>query len=106
MYLGKFLIYIVLGYENDDAAYIIRFISFISLPILIFYLFRSINDAIYPFAINSIICFISIIIFYLIYLFLIHISFEGTNAILISLVICYFFMSFMSYYFFKTKKIS
>ena len=107
MYLGSsILIYIVLGYENDDAAYIIRFISFISLPILMFYLFRSINDAIYPFAINSIICFISIIIFYLIYLFLIHISFEGTDAILISLVISYFFMAFMSYYFFKTKKIS
>tara|TARA_B100001564_G_scaffold360035_1_gene384994 strand:- start:2941 stop:4194 length:1254 start_codon:yes stop_codon:yes gene_type:complete len=107
LYFGSgTIILIVLGPQSSEAEYIIKFISFVSAPILIFNLFRSINDAIYHYAINSVICFLSLIIFYLLYLLLSISLYDITDSILISFVCSYFCMAIFSFYFFKQKKIS
>lgn len=102
-FISKYIVIIFLGIENEESEVIFKIISFSALPVIIFYVLKSINDAIYEFAINSVICFLGILAFSGLYLLLLTLSNHPLESVLYSVVFAFVLLSVLSLYFFWKK---
>lgn len=102
-FISKYIVVVFLGFENDESELIFQIISYSALPVIIFYVFKSVNDAIYDFAINSVICLISLLAFYGFYTLLMDLNQEPLMSVLYSLVFAFVILATLSSYFFYKK---